>query len=80
MIDMTINILYNMLNNLSINRKEALCFETVSYTHLEVLTVYNFYVGLDLGQAQDYTALTIIERKHFNYSLPREQYLSLIHI
>jgi hypothetical protein len=27
MIDITINILYNMLNNLSINRKEALCFE-----------------------------------------------------
>ncbi|MGI6561031.1 MAG: hypothetical protein ACOX3Q_00430 [Clostridia bacterium] len=36
--------------------------------------MYNFYIGLDLGQAQDYTALTIIERKHFNYSLPREQY------
>jgi hypothetical protein len=41
---------------------------------LEVLKVYNFYIGLDLGQAQDYTALTVIERKHFNYSLPREQY------
>lgn len=27
MIDITINILYNMFNNLSINRKEALCFE-----------------------------------------------------
>ena len=39
--------------------------------------MYNFYIGLDLGQAQDYTALTVIERKHFNYnvrSLPREQY------
>ncbi|MGI6449342.1 MAG: hypothetical protein ACOX3R_03310 [Desulfitobacteriia bacterium] len=36
--------------------------------------MYSFYIGLDLGQAQDYTALTIIERKHFNYSLPREQY------
>jgi len=36
--------------------------------------VYNFYIGLDLGQAQDYTALTVIERKHFNHSLPREQY------
>ena len=38
------------------------------------MTVYNFYIGLDLGQAQDYTALTVIERKHFYYSLPREQY------
>jgi hypothetical protein len=36
--------------------------------------MYSFYIGLDLGQAQDYTALTIIERKHFNYSQPREQY------
>jgi hypothetical protein len=36
--------------------------------------MYSFYIGLDLGQAQDYTALTVIERKHFNYSLPREQY------
>ena len=33
-----------------------------------------FFLGLDLGQAQDYTALCVAERNEYNYSLPRVQY------
>ncbi len=29
--------------------------------------MYNFFLGLDLGQAQDYTALAVVERKEFRY-------------
>jgi hypothetical protein len=27
------------------------------------MTVYSFYIGLDLGQAQDYTAIAVVEKK-----------------
>jgi hypothetical protein len=31
------------------------------------MTVYNFFLGVDLGQAQDYTALAVVEQKSFRY-------------
>jgi len=34
----------------------------------------NYFLGLDLGQAQDYTALAVVERKIFHYTLPSKQY------
>jgi hypothetical protein len=39
-----------------------------------VWKVLKYYLGLDLGQAQDYTALAVAERKSFNYTFPNEQY------
>jgi hypothetical protein len=37
--------------------------------------LYEYFVGVDLGQAQDYTALAAVERKDYKYDFsgPREQ-------
>jgi len=34
----------------------------------------SFYLGLDLGQAQDYTALVVVERKEFRYKAKPDEY------
>lgn len=36
--------------------------------------MHSFYLGLDLGQAQDYTALAVVERKVFRYEAKPEEY------
>lgn len=36
--------------------------------------MYKFFLGLDLGQAQDYTALAVVERKVFCYEAKPDEY------
>lgn len=36
--------------------------------------MYSFFLGLDLGQAQDYTALVVVERKEFRYKAKPDEY------
>jgi hypothetical protein len=36
--------------------------------------MYSFYIGLDLGQAQDYTAIAVVERKGFRYEAKPDEY------
>ncbi|MBC7341186.1 MAG: hypothetical protein H5U02_01820 [Clostridia bacterium] len=36
--------------------------------------MYKFFLGLDLGQAQDYTALAVVERKVFRYEAKPDEY------
>jgi hypothetical protein len=38
-----------------------------------VQKVRNFFLGLDLGQAQDFTALAVAERKEYKFTEPRAQ-------
>jgi len=44
------------------------------YLSWEALRVRKYFIGLDLGQAQDYTALCVVERKNLLYSSPRVRY------
>lgn len=36
--------------------------------------MYKFFLGLDLGQAQDFTALAVVERKEFRYEAKPDEY------
>ena len=36
--------------------------------------MYSFFLGLDLSQAQDYTALVVVERKEFRYKAKPDEY------
>ena len=36
--------------------------------------MYSFFLGLDLAQAQDYTALVVVERKEFRYKAKPDEY------
>ena len=36
--------------------------------------MYSFFLGLDLGQAQDYTAISVIERKSFQFERKPDEY------